>query len=158
MLSPSDNGSGYLIVRLYRDNVKKRYYIHRLVYESFNGHIENNMEVDHIDNNKSNNSLSNLQLLTRKENMLKLLVDNDRIRSDKKCLDCNSIIKHKSTRCNQCKNNHKRNKTNNKLKTIKHELTDLIKIFPLSHISTLYGVSDKTIKSWIDRLEIKKDA
>lgn len=42
--------------------------IHRLVWETFNGEIPSDLEIDHIDNNRKNNRLSNLQLVSRKEN------------------------------------------------------------------------------------------
>lgn len=41
----------------------------RLVYAWFHGEVPANMDVDHIDNNKFNNNISNLQLLTRRENL-----------------------------------------------------------------------------------------
>ena len=46
-------------------------YLHRLVYESFNGKIAEGMTVDHINNNKDINRVENLQELTRKENSVK---------------------------------------------------------------------------------------
>lgn len=45
------------------------YSIHRLVYETFIGPIPEGMKVDHIDGNRSNNSLSNLRLVTQSDNM-----------------------------------------------------------------------------------------
>lgn len=42
--------------------------VHRLVWETFNGPIPNDLTIDHIDSNKQNNCLSNLRLLTREEN------------------------------------------------------------------------------------------
>ena len=42
--------------------------VHRLVWETFNGLIPDGLTIDHIDSNKQNNCLSNLRLLTRKEN------------------------------------------------------------------------------------------
>lgn len=156
ILSPLNNGSGYLFIRLYNEGNKKRYYVHRLVYETFNNCIiDNDLEVDHIDNNKSNNHLDNLQLLTRKDNMTKQFIDNNKLRVNNKCVDCKADIYFDSIRCNKCNNIYKINKTNKKMeKELKHELLDLIKIFPMTYIGELYGVSDKTIKSWIKRLNI----
>lgn len=48
---------------------KGKYYLHRFVYETFVGKIPSCMEIDHIDTNKNNNSLDNLRLATKKENM-----------------------------------------------------------------------------------------
>lgn len=44
---------------------------HRLVYAWFKDDIPAKYDVDHIDGNTMNNSLDNLQLLTRKENLAK---------------------------------------------------------------------------------------
>ena len=44
---------------------------HRLVYAWFKDDIPANYDVDHIDGDTMNNSLDNLQLLTRKENLAK---------------------------------------------------------------------------------------
>ena len=41
---------------------------HRIVWETFNGEIPEGLEIDHMDNNRKNNALSNLQLVTRAEN------------------------------------------------------------------------------------------
>lgn len=52
------------------DGVHKRIYrrVHRLIWETFNGEIPDNLTVDHIDENKCNNDISNLRLLTRENN------------------------------------------------------------------------------------------
>lgn len=45
--------------------------VHRFVWEYFNGHIPGNMCIDHIDGDRHNNKLENLQLMTSKENTRK---------------------------------------------------------------------------------------
>lgn len=43
--------------------------LHRIVYETFVSEIPEGMEINHIDGNKSNNALDNLELVTHSENM-----------------------------------------------------------------------------------------
>lgn len=43
----------------------------RLIWETFNGPIPEGMEIDHISNDKSDNSLKNLQLLSHADNIKK---------------------------------------------------------------------------------------
>jgi len=72
-LKPYISGSSYLqINRQYVDNdgkrKKKKFYVHRLVAETFLGEIPKNMVVNHKDGNKLNNHVSNLEIVTSKEN------------------------------------------------------------------------------------------
>ena len=55
--------------------LNKKFLVHRVVWECFNGPIPENMDIDHIDSNPKNNSLNNLQLLTHKENLKKRDMD-----------------------------------------------------------------------------------
>lgn len=60
---------GYHLVTLYDDNKKfHRFSLHRLVYLVAYGRIPEDMEVNHIDEDKSNNGINNLNLLTPTEN------------------------------------------------------------------------------------------
>ena len=43
--------------------------VHRLVFEAFNGPIPEGLQVNHINEIKTDNSLSNLNLMTCKENI-----------------------------------------------------------------------------------------
>ena len=65
--------SGYMMTRVPRAGDKERDYVlaHRAVWESFHGQIPPNIEVDHINDNKADNRLDNLQLLTPSENCKK---------------------------------------------------------------------------------------
>lgn len=47
----------------------KKYLVHRLVWEAFNGKIPDGMQINHINEIKDDNRLSNLSLTTTKENM-----------------------------------------------------------------------------------------
>ena len=58
--------SGYLVcmVRKHGQNGQKNYFVHRFVYECFNGIIPDDKVVDHVNNIKDDNRLCNLQLMT----------------------------------------------------------------------------------------------
>ena len=73
ILKPRYDKRGYVQYILYFNGVKKSVKGHHLVWEHFgkgerNGRLIN---VDHIDDNKSNNNIDNLQLLTNRENLSK---------------------------------------------------------------------------------------
>jgi hypothetical protein len=56
--------SGYLCIDLTNNTKKKKYLVHRLVAQAFLPNTDNLPEVNHIDENKENNSVSNLQWCT----------------------------------------------------------------------------------------------
>ena len=64
MLNPAYDGRGYLMVGLSLNGNQKSRKVHQLVAEAFLNHVPNGygLLVDHIDNNKLNNNLSNLQV------------------------------------------------------------------------------------------------
>lgn len=68
ILTPKDNGKGYLNVILSKNGNHKNFYIHRLVAEAFIPNLENKEEVDHINTNKYDNNVDNLRWVTRCEN------------------------------------------------------------------------------------------
>ena len=68
ILKNINNGDNYLIFNFYEKNKKRKYLIHRFVYECFKGVIPKEKEIDHIDFDRKNNYISNLQILTHKEN------------------------------------------------------------------------------------------
>lgn len=62
--------NGYKIVSLNKENTKQTFKIHRLVAEAFipNNDPINKIFVNHIDENKENNDVSNLNWMTPSEN------------------------------------------------------------------------------------------
>ena len=61
------NNAGYLIFPF----GKKIYLSHRIIYEAFNGLIEDGLVIDHKTGVKTDNSLQNLQAVTQSENLKK---------------------------------------------------------------------------------------
>lgn len=66
--SQVDNGNGYLVVNLKHNGRQKMKTVHRLVAESFILNPENKRCVNHIDGNKKNNNVNNLEWCTHSEN------------------------------------------------------------------------------------------
>jgi len=62
------NSANYGRVTLSKQGKTERFLVHRLVYESYYGEIKNGLQVHHIDENKLNNSINNLMLVTQREN------------------------------------------------------------------------------------------
>ena len=69
ILKPQINRNGYYQVCLHKQSIQKTYRVNRLVYEAFNGPIPENMQVNHINEIKTDNRLENLNLMTCKENI-----------------------------------------------------------------------------------------
>ena len=64
---PFINNSGYLAIGLWENNRKTTKLVHILVATHFMNY-DSKYDVDHIDNNKRNNDISNLQLITHSDN------------------------------------------------------------------------------------------
>lgn len=71
ILSPNISRTGYSSVLLSKQGIEKRCYLHRLVAKTFIPNTRNLPEVDHINEDKSNNTLSNLQWITHRDNSSK---------------------------------------------------------------------------------------
>ena len=63
------NECGYEIIHLSKDGTNKHRPIHRLVAVAFIDNPNNLPEVNHIDGNKENNRVDNLEWVTRSDNM-----------------------------------------------------------------------------------------
>ena len=59
----------YVIVLLYKNNKRKRHYVHRLVAEAFCKKQEGKTQVNHKDLNRYNTHYSNLEWVSAKENV-----------------------------------------------------------------------------------------
>ena len=64
----NDNGYFMLSVRKFDELKQKTVLVHKLVWETYNGEILAGKEIDHIDDDKKNNKLDNLQLLNHSAN------------------------------------------------------------------------------------------
>lgn len=86
---------------------KSKMRVHRIVYESFNGKVKDDLVIDHIDNNKLNNDLSNLRKLTNRENICRSKVSKygrgvhylEKINKYGACIQINKIQYHLGVFC-----------------------------------------------------------
>ena len=69
ILKPRLNNKGYYEIGLRKQSIRKFYCVHRLVWIAFNGQIPEGYEINHLDERPVNNALSNLSLVTHKENI-----------------------------------------------------------------------------------------
>ena len=106
-LNPYVNESGYLIVGLYNKTKKRtvHYRVHRLVAEAFLDNPNKKRTVNHIDGNKQNNCLTNLECETHSENIrhafdmgLMVITENQR-KAASKNIKKNRLLADSRKRC-----------------------------------------------------------
>jgi hypothetical protein len=126
ILSTQVNCHGYLKVILSKHNSQKTFRVHTLVCKAFLNNPENKRDINHINGNKTDNRLINLEYNTRSENM-------------KHCfrigLNC-----HKGQNHNQSKLNEK---------DVLDIRSEKYKGFKIKDIAFIYGVKPCTISNII---------
>ena len=70
ILKPIKNKHGYCVVSLYKDGQAQRLSVHRIVAEVFIPNSENKPYVNHINEDKTDNRVENLEWCTASENAL----------------------------------------------------------------------------------------
>lgn len=65
----AQSGSGYIYVNLSKNGVKTSKLVHRIVAETFIPNPDDLPQVDHIDENKTNNGVDNLRWCTQQKNI-----------------------------------------------------------------------------------------
>lgn len=62
--------NGYWCITLWDDNkIQHKFLLHRLIWTVVNGEIPEGMEINHINEDKDNNSITNLSLMTHLDNI-----------------------------------------------------------------------------------------
>lgn len=82
---------GYCVVNLQHKDSKKLFKVHRLVAQAFIPNPHNKTEVNHIDTNKTNNMVDNLEWVTSEEN-IQHAIDNGLIETGIKVVMDDSIV------------------------------------------------------------------
>ena len=147
------NQFGYKFVKLSDIKGSHTLYVHRLVYRTFVGVIPSNMEINHIDHDKANNSIYNLELVTHSANLEKAVLHyGNKLKPRCKCCGKKLDYKSKSVYCSSCKKKLgiRQIRPNLKLRKFNHpekdELWKLIKSMPMTSIGNMYGVTDNAIR------------
>ena len=161
----TDNHIGYLSVKLSNDKRYKNAYVHRLVYMTFVGPIPKGMQINHINHNKYDNRIENLEILTPSENQEKAILFYGEKKLRPKCKSCGKkvIRKNESLFCAKCKpmdNSNRVFKSKVKNKPTKEALEELIQKYPFTKIGKMYNVSNTAIKQWCKKYNLpfrKKD-
>lgn len=68
LLAPRIKNGGYVTFHLCQDGIRKDPVVHRMVWEAFCGPIPDGLEINHKNGIKTDNSLANLEVVTRSEN------------------------------------------------------------------------------------------
>ena len=98
-----NNGHGYLHVLLYKNGKQYHKIVHRLVAQTFIPNPNNKPQVNHIDENKTNNHVSNLEWITQKDN-INYGLHNEKIRKYRIGKKHSKETKQKISKSNKGKN------------------------------------------------------
>ena len=90
LLSLTNTSTGYKKVELVKDGKRKGFKVHRLVAQAFIPNPDEKPQVNHIDGDKTNNYVDNLEWATASENSIHAY--NTGLNSNKKELNENEII------------------------------------------------------------------
>lgn len=69
-LTPTKNGRGYLHVKIRYNGKRHTLLVHRLVASAFVPNPEDKPQVNHLDGDKTNNTVNNLIWVTARENII----------------------------------------------------------------------------------------
>ena len=134
----------------------KKYYVHRLVMEKYLGRQLNRGEqTHHVDGNKLNNNIENLQIVSASEHAkIEAVVKGWELREDQYCISCGKKCCDKNGSitgmCQDCSHISKR-----KFDPSKEELEIKVWSSSMVDVAKYYNVSDKAIAKRCKLLKIE---
>lgn len=143
---------GYIQTSLYKDHKEYKKYIHRLMMETFYP-IDGmeNLDINHIDRDKTNNKLDNLRWVTHKENMHAW----NPPKEPQRCVDCGKVISRGSKRCIDCENKRRESKSENIIIENKDKIYEMaVSGMNVTEISKYFGITWQTFGRTCRRLGI----
>lgn len=145
-IRPFVNGSGYLQVKLHKEGDKKTPFVHKLVAEHFIENPRELQEVNHIDHNKLNCSIENLEWCTRQENMVAMIEFYGRTKKikAKAFCSCGNEVFKEGNKCISCSLFERRVVE----RPSAEELEAKLRTSSFLAVGRLYGVSDNAIRKW----------
>ena len=157
-IQPFKNGSGYMQIILTKNKKRFNLYVHVLVWESFNNKKRpGGYEIDHLNFNKEDNNLSNLECVTKKINHNRMVEHYRKNKKIIKCYICGKEMSNvsKNKLCRKCFEKERRVVKN---RPSKEELFELLKKNSFTYVGKLFNVSDNSIRKWCKAYDIPSKA
>lgn len=158
IIKPFDNGTGYLQTNLCVDGKSYKKYIHRMVGEAFIPQQDTSLDLHHKDHNKKNNSVDNLEWLSRKENLEEYYkyAENKGIYTRKSTVcECGENKSRESEICHKCyRNNSSKRSVEERFNLSGQDLYEMLLENSFKKVSDTLGVSYNTIRKACKRLGI----
>lgn len=139
------NRDGYSVVELWKNNKKTVYTVHRFVAKAFIENPENKPCVNHIDGNKANNKVENLEWVTYSENSIHALKTG--LQKVRKGVEVhNSILTETEVHeiCSLMQQGYRNIEIEEILGVERHQLKNIRNHGTWSHISNLYKIPGKS--------------
>ena len=150
-MTPVADTSGYLTVKLTSEEGAKTERVHKLVAETYLDKVEGKEEVNHIDHNKTNNRVSNLEYVTRQENMDKYFEFIGIKKEDNLCVKCGTKIAKTSNKCVKCTNADRQNlyeKMGKGKRELQREISETLNF---EKVGRRYGVTGNAVRKWCNK-------
>ena len=160
LIKASPDRTGYLRVGLSKNGKVKTFSVHRLIAEAFIDNPLGYTEVNHIDHNKLNNRIGNLEWCSRKENMQKMRTHYTSIGTMCSftkvnfCSICGKPFPTKKRNQKRCSKDCVRKTSFEKFNLTSESLYAQLKELTFVELASKYGVTDNAVRKWCQKLNI----